>query len=229
MAMIEIPCPPTLREKGFALQHERAADQNYLRAYFIAENLPLVSALPWDDMQKQCLLAQQYEVQHQGYDQQFSDCAPLVLTREDMPVGRLFLAQDIRGLHILDMLLAQNWRGRGIGTALIQGVQACAFTHQLPVFLSVDRLSAYAGFYRKLGFAICRSDDILWTMRWPPQGRSHDTGITSRHSTAEPHGFRPLTRYAKGGPAKSPPHLQPEYENDPEPEVPDRKALQARR
>lgn len=90
----------------------------------------------------------------------------LVLTEHAQIVGRLYLAQTEGELHILDIALRPGDCGRGLGTALLQAVQAHAAAHGLAVGLQVYRHNRAAALYQRLGFEAVAASDIAWQMVW---------------------------------------------------------------
>lgn len=124
------------------------------------------AALPLDEAAKQALIDQQFDAQRSDYRRRFPDMRRLVLTEHAQIVGRLYLAQTEGKLHILDIALRPGDCGRGLGTALLQAVQAHAAAHGLDVGLQVYRHNRAAALYQRLGFEAVAASDITWQMVW---------------------------------------------------------------
>lgn len=71
----------------------------------------------------------------------------------------------------LDLLvLGADWRGRGLGTAVLTGLQADAAARGVPLWLSVVRANAARRLYARLGFVEVPRDDRRVFMAWAAPG-----------------------------------------------------------
>jgi GNAT superfamily N-acetyltransferase len=122
----------------------------------------------WPDAMKQAFLTSQFALQTRHYATAYADPDFMVLTCEDGPVGRLYLAQTDADLRIVDVSLSPEWRGGGLGAALLQAVQARAATDGRTVSLSVDMMNPAQNLYRRLGFVEDGAEGLSWSMIWRP-------------------------------------------------------------
>jgi ribosomal protein S18 acetylase RimI-like enzyme len=123
----------------------RAAEPGDAAALFgiFASTRPAeVAALP------EALMRMQFEAQDQQYRAAYPDAAfDLVLEGETI-VGRLYVDSAPERLHVIDIAILPEHRGRGIGTALLEEL----FAAGKPVSLHVERSNRARTLYERLGF-----------------------------------------------------------------------------
>src|SRR2546426_7565136 len=117
-----------------------------------ASTRPDILMLPWDEPQKQALLEMQFHAQHSYYQQQFPDADYLIVERSLQPIGRLYVDRRTDKIHVLDIALAPEARGAGIGTALLEDLLAEAAGTRRRVSLYVDKGNAARTLYQRLSF-----------------------------------------------------------------------------
>lgn len=92
-----------------------------------------------------------------------------VVELEDEPVGRVVSSAGAEAVTLLDLTVAPDRRGRGVGTAVLRGLQHEARAAGVPLRLSV--LSTNAGarrLYARLGFAPAGDTDTHLHLQWTP-------------------------------------------------------------
>jgi ribosomal protein S18 acetylase RimI-like enzyme len=101
------------------------------------------------------LLDQQFRAQSAGYALQFPGAISLLVERQQRPIGRLLLHCGSENWHVIDIALLSADRGQGVGTDLMQGVEAAARSDGAGMLtLMVLESSRHARrFYARLGFA----------------------------------------------------------------------------
>ena len=75
-----------------------------------------------------------------------------VLEDHGVPAGRLYIHREPATLLVMDIALLPDWRGRGIGTALMQWVCSQARAAGKSVTVSVEKYNRAQTLYRQLGF-----------------------------------------------------------------------------
>ena len=68
------------------------------------------------------LLNLQYRARGQSYHESFPDARWSIVERAGEPIGELIIDDETKGLHIVDITLAPEHQGRGIGRALLCAV-----------------------------------------------------------------------------------------------------------
>jgi ribosomal protein S18 acetylase RimI-like enzyme len=161
--------PPVLWvARGFALRAETAEDASFLLRLFMSVRMPELEPTGWPDAMKQAFLTSQFALQARHYATAYADPDFMILTCEEEPVGRLYLAHTDTDVRIVDVSLLPERRGGGVGTALLQAVQARAADDGRTVSLSVDMMNPAQNLYRRLGFAEDGAEGPSWRMIWRP-------------------------------------------------------------
>jgi ribosomal protein S18 acetylase RimI-like enzyme len=126
------------------------------RGHLPIKALTLRPAGPGDEAFERALLggplpALQRAAQRQEFFRRFPGSQLEIVCLGGKPVGRLWVWRAEGAIHLVDLIVAPERRGRGIGTALIRGLLAAGG----PVRLSVAVANAPARrLYERLGFRV---------------------------------------------------------------------------
>jgi ribosomal protein S18 acetylase RimI-like enzyme len=77
-----------------------------------------------------------------------------IVVVDGQDVGYLALWRSEHELYVGSIALARDWRGRGIGTVLMNGLIAEAGRDGVPIRLSVLESNPARGLYERLGFVV---------------------------------------------------------------------------
>ncbi|WP_202962844.1 GNAT family N-acetyltransferase [Tumebacillus flagellatus] len=138
-----------------------------------------MSAWGWDDFMQQNFLTMQWNAQRMSYEAQFPDAHHHVLMVNEQPVGRLLVNQTPEELHIVDIALLPEARNRGVGSAVLQELQAQARSLGVPLKLRVLHTNPARRLYERLGFRVVHEDAMSRHMEWQ-ETFSLDTTISER-------------------------------------------------
>lgn len=164
--------PAALLSQGFALRPETEADTDFLMRLYASTREEELAQAPWSVAQKQEFVAGQFRAQRHHYRTYFGDAAFDVLEQNGEPAGRLYLQVRQTQLHIMDITLMPPWRGRGIGTAMLQALQAAGRAHRKGVGIMVEKYNPAMRLYRRLGFVDLKDHGVYLEMEWLPEARS---------------------------------------------------------
>jgi ribosomal protein S18 acetylase RimI-like enzyme len=151
---------------GIALRKERAEDQPFLRALFVSIRWPEFEPAGWPDEVRTEFLAGQFILQYRYYAKVYSGGEFMIVEKSGLPVGRLYLFEGEDDLRIVDISLTTEERGRGLGTALLNGVQARAQASGRRVTIHVERNNPAHRLYRRLGFELVEEKGPYVLMEW---------------------------------------------------------------
>ena len=174
--MTEDVAPPTfsmpaaLVSQGFALRPEVDDDTAFLAALFASTREEELALVPWTAEQKQAFLAGQFKAQRHHYRTYNADCAFAVITHQGLPVGRLYLESGPRRIHVVDIALMPDWRARGLGTAILTGLQDLGRASGRPVGIMVEKFNPAMRLYRRLGFEDVADHGVYQELEWLPGG-----------------------------------------------------------
>jgi GNAT superfamily N-acetyltransferase len=161
--------PSALAAKGFTLRPETEADVPFLRRLYVSTRWDEVAPIiDWSETQKLAFLESQFALQRHHYHTYYAstDCA--VLEQGGAPVGRLYVDRQADTLLVVDVSLLPEWRGGGVGTALMQEVIAEARAAGKTVRITVEKYNPAQRLYRRLDFREVADEGIHWIMEWRP-------------------------------------------------------------
>lgn len=120
-----------------------------------------LAVVPWDERTRDAFVRTQFGAQDAFYRQKYPDASYDVVVAGGEPVGRLYVDRGGEAVHVIDVALLPDHRGRGIGTALLTRLIDEAQAMGKPVRLSVAR-SNRAGrrLYERLGFRQVAGDGV---------------------------------------------------------------------
>lgn len=154
--------------QGFALRGETADDRPFLERLFVSIRIGELDPTGWPEEAKRTFLAQQFSFQAHHYAAAYADADFGILVQGDVPIGRLYLLRTAGDVRVVDVSLVPEWRGLGLGTALIRAVQAEAADEGKTVSLAVDMTNPAQILYRRLGFVEVGMQGPAWSMVWHP-------------------------------------------------------------
>lgn len=164
-----LPAPAALRAHGLVLRHAGETDLPGLRRLYADTRADEMACVPWPPGLKDAFLEQQFALQHQHYVAHYAGADFLVVDAAAGLVGRLYLQRTAAGHRVVDISLFEAWRGRGLGRALLEAVQAEAAALGRGVDLSVAHHNVDARrLYLRLGFEPVGRDDSHERLAWRP-------------------------------------------------------------
>ena len=162
--------PANLTARGFSLRPEADDDLPFLSALYASTREAELSATPWTSEVKASFLQMQFDAQRRHYRSQMPDCAWLVLEHEGAAAGRLYLEDRDNSLHIVDIALTPDWRGLGVGGAILGALKATAEAAGKRLNLFVERYNPALNLYRRLGFIEIGDTGVYLEMEWTSAG-----------------------------------------------------------
>ena len=153
---------------GLGIRLATIQDQAFIKSLFNSTRqfLDLADAeTDYLDMVK----SHQQQLQEESYGQQSPDAMTFIIDKQGTLVGKLILDFGRNIVHILDIALIPQARGKGYGKAIIQAVQHVAMKQSLPLGLSVDIRNCTARrLYASLGFQLAEHHDWYQFLLWYP-------------------------------------------------------------
>ncbi len=92
----------------------------------------------------------------------------LLILRDAVPVGRLYVARWQDEIRIVDIALLPPSRHAGIGTAILRDLLAEAAVAHKPVRIHVEKFNPALRLYERLGFAPIADKGVYLFMEWAP-------------------------------------------------------------
>jgi GNAT superfamily N-acetyltransferase len=125
----------------------------------------------WTAEQKQAFLAQQFAAQRKHYRETIENCRFDALEYGGEPIGRLYLQNKVSQIYIVDITLLSEWRGKSVGTAILEALQEAAVVSGRGVGIFVEKFNPALKLYRRLDFAEVADHGVYLEMEWLPPPR----------------------------------------------------------
>jgi ribosomal protein S18 acetylase RimI-like enzyme len=155
------------------LRPRRPADEPFLRRLYHSVRRDEVAAAGLAPDFARTFLDDQFKLQSIHFDRAYGAGMRFSLVMcKGSAIGRLYLHETDASIHVVDISLLPEWRGRGIGAALLREVQEQAATSGKEVSLSVDKRNRAQLLYRRLGFVQAEDAGADLLLRWRAPERS---------------------------------------------------------
>lgn len=160
------------RPSSVTLRPADDGDAGFLFTVYASTRREALAPLGWDEDASQRYLRTQFEAEERDWSQHQAGAQCMVILRDGDPVGRLYLARSAHEIRVMDITLLPEHQGRGIGTALLQGLLDEARRSHRTVRAHVERGSAALQLYRRLGFLHAATRGGTWLMEWTAEAVS---------------------------------------------------------
>lgn len=110
---------------------------------------------PWDEAD-----------QDQRFAGDWRDATFEVTQVDGIPCGYACIEDREEDVHVRELVVAPEFQGRGIGTAILRGVQERARARCVPVRLGTFHQNRALALYRRLGFRETGRTDIHVFLEW---------------------------------------------------------------
>jgi ribosomal protein S18 acetylase RimI-like enzyme len=162
------PIAARLAGAELALRPAAPADMPFLQRVYGSTRAEELALTDWTDAQKDAFVAMQFAAQHAYYQEHYAEASFDVVLLDGQPAGRLYLARWAGEHRIVDIALLPEFRGRGLGSALLGAVMAEAARAALPVSIHVERFNPALRLYERLGFRVAEDKGVYLLMKWSP-------------------------------------------------------------
>ena len=120
----------------------------------------------WGPEQQHAFLRMQFEAQKRSYAAQFPDAKYWVIELDGAPVGRLIVDRSAADILLMDIALLPEFRGKGIGSHLMDQLTDEARQTGKAIRLHVERFSPVLRWYERRGFRTVAESAIYLEMLW---------------------------------------------------------------
>ena len=141
-------------------------DEPFLFAVYANTRADELAQVDWSAEQKESFLRMQFEAQARYYTGNYPGAEFQVILLKDKPIGRLYVHRAQSGIRIMDIAILPEYRGRGIGSQLLNEILEEAQLNNLPVSIHVERMNPAMHLYERLGFYIIEERGIYFLMEW---------------------------------------------------------------
>jgi GNAT superfamily N-acetyltransferase len=137
----------------------------------------------WNHSQKEAFLRSQFYLQDQFYKKNYPGAQFQVILMNGQPIGRFYVHRRNAEIRVMDIALIPEFRGKGIGSALLKEIFAEATLNNLPVTIHVERFNPAMHLYERLGFCLAEERGVYNFMVWQPPSEKEEnvtTGSTAK-------------------------------------------------
>ena len=127
-------------------------DEEFLYGVYASTRQEELAQTGWGEAQKEAFLRQQFEAQSRYYREHYSEASFDVILSGGRPIGRLYVARWPEEIRIVDIALLPEYRGAGVGTALLGNLISESEASAKPLSIHVERYNRALRLYWRLGF-----------------------------------------------------------------------------
>jgi ribosomal protein S18 acetylase RimI-like enzyme len=153
-------------EAGLTFRRIADADLPFLARVYASTRAEELAATGWSGEHKAAFLEAQFRAQHAHYQRYYPNADWLVAMRGDEDIGRLYIERWPSQHRIIDIALLPQYRGQGLGAALLRDLMDEAAAAGKAVTIHVEKLNPAMRLYRRLGFATEEDKGVYDLMRW---------------------------------------------------------------
>ena len=150
-------------------------DQPFLRLLYASTREEELAPLGWAPAQVEAFVDLQFRARESHYRQHYPGADDCVVLAGGVAAGRLDVSREDGIIRVIDIVVAPGFRGRGIGTQLLEGVIEEAAAAGLPVELHVEVHNPAQRLYRRLGFEQVAEAFPYLRLQWRPSGGASRT------------------------------------------------------
>lgn len=150
------------------LRRSAAADRILLRDVYASTRAAELDQVSWAPGQREAFVDMQFDAQDHEYRRLNPHGAFDVVEVDGVAAGRLYVDRRPGDLRIIDIALLPEYRGRGIGSALITGLQRQALAEGRIVSIHVEVHNPARSLYERLGFEVAEDLGVYLRMEWTP-------------------------------------------------------------
>jgi GNAT superfamily N-acetyltransferase len=158
------------------LRTVQEADRPFLETLYASVRAPELELVSWSEEQKAAFFRQQFDAQDRDYRSRFGDATLDVIVVDGESAGRLYVDRRSEEIWIVDISLLPGYRGRGVGTHVLEGLQSEAGASGRPLSLHVERFNPALQLYLRLGFELVEAGPVYLQMTW----LRHDGAASAR-------------------------------------------------
>jgi ribosomal protein S18 acetylase RimI-like enzyme len=158
-----------VRREQITLRPVTEVDDIFLLSVYSCTRVQEMAIVPWSAEQKEVFIRMQYAAQKDYYRKEFPQAVHEIICLDGLPIGRLFVDRRPDALHILDITIVPQHRGRGAGSLLMCGLLHDARQASVPASVYVESFNPSLRLFERLGFQKDHEDGFQILMKFHPQ------------------------------------------------------------
>jgi ribosomal protein S18 acetylase RimI-like enzyme len=150
----------------YTLRPATDSDREFLLRVYGSTRAEELSVVPWDEQLKQAFIEQQFTAQDAHYKEHYADASFDVIEIGGEPAGRLYVHRGERDVRIVDIALLPEFRGRGVGGAVVEALIEEAGTSGRSLSIHVEANNRARTLYDRLGLVQAGAHGVYLLMEW---------------------------------------------------------------
>lgn len=146
-------------EDAITLRQIRNDELSFLSQLYMTTRTD-IAMLPWSVPEKTAFCHSQFLAQHRHYQKYFSGAEFSLILSAGQPIGRLYIDRLEDEFRLIDIALLPEFRGRGIGTALLRDLIDEASAAGKPLRLRVEPGNPARHWYEREGFRAIADEQV---------------------------------------------------------------------
>lgn len=159
--------PEGLAAEGISLRPEQDSDLPFLLGLYHTTRAAELAQVDWSDEQKQAFVQMQFNAQRHHYRTVLKNVGFDVIEQHGTPIGRLYSQELATQLHIVDIALVPDQRGRGLGGRLLAALGFYAAQAGKALGIFVEHQNPARHLYDRMGFEVIGDGGIYLEMERP--------------------------------------------------------------
>jgi ribosomal protein S18 acetylase RimI-like enzyme len=152
--------------ESITLRAATNSDLTFLQTVYANTRMEELAMTGWSDAQKQEFCQMQFRAQDTHYRKHYPNAEYHVIQWEKSDAGRLSIDRQEKEIHLLDLALLPEHRGKGIGTTLLKKFQQEATAARLSLSIYVERFNPALRLYERLGFKHVKDEGVYLFLKW---------------------------------------------------------------
>ena len=147
--------------ESIKLRPAREEDEEFLRLVYAESRREELDQVVWPEGAREQFLRFQFDAQAAHYAN-YTDAEFLIVEVAGIAAGRLYLQRTASAIHVMEIALLPDYRGRGIGTALLRPILDEGQASARKVTMHVEKFNPALRLYERLGFRIADDKGVYW-------------------------------------------------------------------
>ena len=143
-------------------------DDSFIETVYRSTREDELNLTNWNEQQKNVFSIMQSMAQLAEYKTKFHGAACQVIIYNNQDAGRFYTWENDNEIRLIDITLLPQFRGKGIGTSLLQELIKKSNKVQKKISLHVDPVNPALQLYRRLGFIHIKNNGRHYYMERDP-------------------------------------------------------------
>ena len=151
------------------------SDIPFLKKVYRSTREDELNLTDWTDEQKQQFTDQQFDAQHNYYQQVYSGASFEIIYSDGQPAGRLYAWESGSQIRIVDISLLPEFRNNGIGNRILNSLIEKSEAGSKILSIHVEYYNRALSLYKRLGFKQKDQTGVYFYMERLPKSLSNSS------------------------------------------------------